>query len=598
MHLFQACAFVAKPDGRIRTPLHKLEKHEVLAAWKETERATEQAIGLIRAELGLVNMGILWSGALVVPVIALCATTSPRQRDSKGLMAWLALAALTHRYGGSSSTKLDEDLKACREPDPIGALLTNLRQKQRRPDLAAQPSDFSGALADRSGLLALYIACMHRGILNFYTGEKVILQNAVDRHHILPRGQFPDSSRASADNIANIAFIVGDVNKSISQSGPEVYLKQIESRVLISQCIPDDQNLWAVDRAEEFWSARRQLLADSFNDFLRASLPGRRLGIWLKSIWSPRKPCEGNNNQFCRSRADRLAESINDWLGVFLCREPDLRGQRLRPQLEGKGMSDEAAAGHLAPQSQQEGEPTGELLGKWSAEDREIRLTDHILWQVIREDDGKEEVNGIPLEAITGVRIIQEWEESLSLHVDHATGPGEMGSTAFLFPSGDDREQALAKLKLLLNWQPQTNRVGLGEAIIGPFLCICVLSVPILFYWTRVIFYRVMVDLRNRGNRAITDAKWISIIAGGIAVFFLFQLIQRAIRHPLQLTLVPPEKRQQRDAGTAEKNAETVTEKDNTGHDEARCKAPTVQSEGRVAVGQARDMGRTKFRRP
>lgn len=53
MHLFRACAFVAKPDGRNRTPLHELEKTEVLRAWKQTERATVQAIGLIRSELGL-----------------------------------------------------------------------------------------------------------------------------------------------------------------------------------------------------------------------------------------------------------------------------------------------------------------------------------------------------------------------------------------------------------------------------------------------------------------------------------------------------------------------------------------------------------------
>jgi hypothetical protein len=159
MHLFRACAFVAKPDGRNRTPLHELEKREVLTAWQQTERATEQAIGLIRSELGLVNMDILWSGSLLVPVIVLCATLSPRKRDSKGLMGWLALAALLHRYSGSSETRLDEDLKACREADPIGALLTNLRQ--RRPALVAYPADFAGALADRSGLLALYIACMH-----------------------------------------------------------------------------------------------------------------------------------------------------------------------------------------------------------------------------------------------------------------------------------------------------------------------------------------------------------------------------------------------------------------------------------------------------
>jgi hypothetical protein len=90
-------------------------------------------------------------------------------------------------------------------------------------------------------------------------------------------GQFPDHSRASADNIANIAFIVGDVNRSIGQSGPEVYLKRIEPNVLRSQCVPTDQSLWAIGRADDFWADRRKLLAESFNEFLRKSLPQRRL---------------------------------------------------------------------------------------------------------------------------------------------------------------------------------------------------------------------------------------------------------------------------------------------------------------------------------
>jgi hypothetical protein len=276
MHLFRACAFVAKPDGRNRTPLHELEQKEVVGAWKKTERAIEQAIGLIRSELGLVNMNILWSGSLIVPIAALCVATPPRLRDSREFVGWLALAALLHRYSSSSETALDQDLKACRETDPIGALLKNLRQL--RPVLTASPSDFSGALADRSGLLALYVACMHRGVLDFYTGAKVLLQESVDRHHILPRAQFPDDLRATADSVANIAFISGDVNKAISQSGPEVYLKKIGNKVLESQCVPTEKNLWAIDQADAFWAARRELLADSFNDFLRDAFPQRRLG--------------------------------------------------------------------------------------------------------------------------------------------------------------------------------------------------------------------------------------------------------------------------------------------------------------------------------
>jgi hypothetical protein len=65
MHLFRACAFIAMPDGRSRTPLHELSRGEVMTAWSRTKRATEEAIALVRNEFGLVNMDILWSGALL-----------------------------------------------------------------------------------------------------------------------------------------------------------------------------------------------------------------------------------------------------------------------------------------------------------------------------------------------------------------------------------------------------------------------------------------------------------------------------------------------------------------------------------------------------
>jgi len=275
MHLFRACAFVAKPDGRNRTPLHELERTEVLKAWKTTQRATEQAIGLIRSEFGLVNMNILWSGALIVPLIAVCATVPAHDRDSNELAGWLALATLSHRYSGSSETALDQDLRACRSTDPVGALLSNLRST--RNSLLAEPNDFTGGLVDKSGLLSLYVACMNRGVLDLYMGGKVLLQRNVDRHHILPRAQFPQSDRSGADIVANIAFITGEVNKAISNSGPEVYLRRVKPRVLESQCIPCDRALWSIETAPEFWQARRELLAESFNDYIRKSLPNRRL---------------------------------------------------------------------------------------------------------------------------------------------------------------------------------------------------------------------------------------------------------------------------------------------------------------------------------
>lgn len=275
MHLFRVCAFLTRPDGRMRTPLHELPRDEVLRAWKRTEKATKDAQGVMRSELGLVNMDVLWSGALLVPLIAMLATARPKERNPDAMTGWLALAALLHRYSGSSETALDQDLRACRGDDPIGSLLKNLRQQ--RSVLLAKPTDFAGALNDRSGLLAAYVACKHRGIKDFFTGQNVVMHDDIDRHHILPRRQFADALRSDADRVANVAFITSDVNKAISHSGPEVYLAQISTNILKSQCVPLDHALWRIRRADAFFTARRKLLAESFNDFLRESLPGRKL---------------------------------------------------------------------------------------------------------------------------------------------------------------------------------------------------------------------------------------------------------------------------------------------------------------------------------
>jgi hypothetical protein len=130
-------------------PLHELSKSVVVSAWSRTKKATEQAISLVRNEFGLVNMDILWSGALLVPVIAMCASTAPRERDPRGMAGWVAMAALLHRYSKAAETALDQDLRACRSDDPLGKLLTNVRRDTGA--FAATPGDFRGPLERQGG---------------------------------------------------------------------------------------------------------------------------------------------------------------------------------------------------------------------------------------------------------------------------------------------------------------------------------------------------------------------------------------------------------------------------------------------------------------
>lgn len=273
-HLFRACAFIAHPDGRRRTPLHELDTLEVERAWKRTKDAVEGALGLIGGELGIADMSVLWSGSLLVPVIALCGTIPPKERDDREIAGWVAAAALRHRYSRSSGTAVEQDLRACRADDPVRQLLANLKQST---GLWACGVDFDGALADRSGLLAMFLACKHLGARDFLTGRTIQLRSKIDRHHIFPRALFAiGAERQRADCLANIAFIVSDSNKSISDGNPERYLGALEPAVLKSQAIPTDRDLWNVNRSAEFWAKRQELLADAFNDYLKSAFARRR----------------------------------------------------------------------------------------------------------------------------------------------------------------------------------------------------------------------------------------------------------------------------------------------------------------------------------
>lgn len=276
LHLFRACAFIAKPDARNKTLLHELSTAELRSAWAKTRNATRRVIALLKSELGLLNMDIVWSGNLLIPLIAICHVQNPRERKIPEMIGWMALAALHHRYSSASETALEQDLKACRSSDPIGALLTNLRQS--RGGLLAKSSDFSGALADKGGLFAMYVTCHSNGFRDFFGGGKIAYLKDVNLHHILPRALFELTERSNADVLANAAFITESVNKSINMSGPEVYLSKIEKKILDSHYIPSNKDIWRIDNSKLFFEERRKLLADGFNSFLRKSLSGRRVG--------------------------------------------------------------------------------------------------------------------------------------------------------------------------------------------------------------------------------------------------------------------------------------------------------------------------------
>lgn len=274
-HLFRACSFIATPEARFGTPLSELTTGEVTQAWDRTKKAVESAIALIRDEFGLTNMDILWSGTLLVPVIVLCTSKLKSAQDPQAIAGWMVLAALMRRYFKGNDS-LDQDLRACRADDPIAKLLANLRRDGR--GLQVVPEDFRGRSSDKGALFGLYAACRHQGICDIFTGTPITLPGRVEPHQLLPRTQFSPSRRASADNLANVAFVDGASTRNDGPTSPEVYLGRLSPSALASQCIPTEPDLWRPEKADLLWEERRTLVATALNDLLRKKLGTRRIG--------------------------------------------------------------------------------------------------------------------------------------------------------------------------------------------------------------------------------------------------------------------------------------------------------------------------------
>lgn len=127
-------------------------------------------------------------------------------------------------------------------------------------------SRVSGARDLRSGLeLRQHLLGQHASLEIHHLFPKALLF----RHHY---------GRPERNALANFAFLTLGTNRSLGNRPPHQYLPECEARqpgVLASQWIPDDPDLWHVERYPDFLAARRELLAGAANDLLDSLLGGR-----------------------------------------------------------------------------------------------------------------------------------------------------------------------------------------------------------------------------------------------------------------------------------------------------------------------------------
>ena len=98
-------------------------------------------------------------------------------------------------------------------------------------------------------------------------------KNKLEKHHIFPKSLLYEhySSKNTIDKrlvneIANMAFLTENSNKTIFNNEPIKYLPHIDKAELRKQFIPLDEELWKLQNYEDFLSERRRLLSEGINN--------------------------------------------------------------------------------------------------------------------------------------------------------------------------------------------------------------------------------------------------------------------------------------------------------------------------------------------
>jgi hypothetical protein len=187
---------------------------------------------------------------------------------------------------------LDADLALLFAGHAFGKLMDPLKQRFGR--LHVEASDLKGR-GQRSALFSLaYLSLKHAGAKDWKTGLGLSLTHQgnyhyIEYHHIFPKSllQRAEFEKSEINEIANMAFVSGRVNRNISNRKPVDYFPVVVrdrgQEALLSQGIPTDKYLWEIDRYRDFLDRRRTVLAKAINNFIeRSSAAGRAVDIQLE----------------------------------------------------------------------------------------------------------------------------------------------------------------------------------------------------------------------------------------------------------------------------------------------------------------------------
>lgn len=278
IHLKNLVAF-ATGQSRFLT-VGSLSVETLQGAWRECVQGMEFALNFLKNNASIDSPALL-SSPFILVTLGYFGHTRRYQissEEAQRLRRWVLLANAKGRYSrGSSETLLDRDLGTLRQDGEADLLIDRLRLQVGRLDVAAEELEGRN---QRSALFkTMFLAFRAAGAKDWHSNLTIALDHRgsshrLQFHHIFPKALLKKSgySAREADDIANLAFVGGKTNRSISDKAPDRYfasvIQQCGTTPFDAQCIPTEPALLRVDAYKTFLAERRRAISRRLNEFL------------------------------------------------------------------------------------------------------------------------------------------------------------------------------------------------------------------------------------------------------------------------------------------------------------------------------------------
>ena len=260
-------------------------KESIQRTWKIlNEETLDYVVNFLRERAYVDHLTEVGTVNAIIPIIVFFykhrkQTISEEQRQC--IVKWFYYTQLRARYASQTLSKLDQDLKIIRDSDkPFEEMLVRFKDEYR---LEISPDEFAGRNI-RNPLFRLMRWYFKKQNATCFTTGLPLRNNfgmkyQLEHDHIFPTSHLQKAGYsqnnhhkyALAQELTNRAILTQLANRQKSARPAKEYLSEIRDKhpgALEKQCIPVDEQLWEVERYEDFLQARRKLLATQLNHFL------------------------------------------------------------------------------------------------------------------------------------------------------------------------------------------------------------------------------------------------------------------------------------------------------------------------------------------